>query len=373
MRVEGFLRASASRNAGKLALVTATKRMSYADLDMASDRLAASLCEQGIARGDRVIVFMENGWEAVASIFAILKAGAVFSPINPSTKSDKLAYVLRNCRARAVLTQTKLAGIAAEAIADAPSVAFSVVAGKPSSALPAALSFADCLASTVPLPDHHGIDGLAAWRTWKVGLLGQQVLPLARQELRERQQQEVPLPDGRPDLPLGQRVRITATHRLLGSEEGDVDLPPPNELHLGYLDPARRVAQHLELLVAVHDSKAATGIRRRRYRCPGTRWPTRGAPRVRSLKPAAHSVRRPRCEGQASLQGRAPVRTPSNIRHSDSHGGRLAAGAGGADCSWRRGRRGLRTVRERPKPLRALPVRRARRYAGALGRLAYPG
>ncbi|MBL8907212.1 MAG: AMP-binding protein [Rhizobiales bacterium] len=158
MRVEGFLRASASRNAGKLALVTANKRMSYAALDMASDRLAAALAGQGVARGDRVIVFMENGWEAVVSIFAILKAGAVFSPINPSTKADKLAYVLRNCRARAVLTQAKLAGIAAEAIADAPSVAFSVVAGKPSAALPDALSFADCLACTAPLPDHQGID-----------------------------------------------------------------------------------------------------------------------------------------------------------------------------------------------------------------------
>ena len=66
--------------------------------------------------------------------------------------------MLRNCRARAVLTQTKLAGIAAEAIADAPSVAFSIVAGKPSAALPEAKSFADCLASTAPLADHRGID-----------------------------------------------------------------------------------------------------------------------------------------------------------------------------------------------------------------------
>ena len=158
MRVEEFLRASAARNAGKLALVTSSKRMSYADLDIASDRLAAALSEQGLVRGDRVIVFMENGWEAAVSIFAILKAGAVFSPINPSTKADKLGFVLRNCRARAVLTQTKLASVAAEAIADAPSVALTIVAGKPSAALPEATSFADCLESTAPLPEHRGID-----------------------------------------------------------------------------------------------------------------------------------------------------------------------------------------------------------------------
>ena len=60
-----------------------------------------ALAASGIARGDRVLVFMDNCWEAAVSIFAILKAGAVFSPINPSTKADKLAYIIGNCRARA--------------------------------------------------------------------------------------------------------------------------------------------------------------------------------------------------------------------------------------------------------------------------------
>ena len=172
MRVEGFLRGSASQTAGKLALVTASKRMSYADLDMASDRLAASLAENGIARGDRVIVFMENGWEAVVSIFAILKAGAIFSPINFSTKPDKLSFVLRNCQARAVITQTKLAAVVAEAIADSPSVAFSILAGKASPALPKAISFADCLATEAPLPDHHGIDVDLAMLVYTSGSTG---------------------------------------------------------------------------------------------------------------------------------------------------------------------------------------------------------
>ena len=56
------------------------------------------------------------------SIFAVLKAGAVFSPVNPSTKADKLAYILNNCRARALITQQKIAAIAADAVEAAPSV-----------------------------------------------------------------------------------------------------------------------------------------------------------------------------------------------------------------------------------------------------------
>ena len=47
-------------------------------------------------------------FEAVVAIFAVLKAGAVFSPVNPSTKSDKLAFILNNCRAAGIITQARL-------------------------------------------------------------------------------------------------------------------------------------------------------------------------------------------------------------------------------------------------------------------------
>ncbi|MCW5695457.1 MAG: acyl--CoA ligase [Bauldia sp.] len=129
MRVEDFLKDSARRHPDKTALVAGPNRLSYADLDLASDRLAATLAARGIARGDRVVVFMDNCWEAVVGFFAALKAGCAFSPINPTTKADKLAYVLNNCRAAAIVTQDRLIPVAAAAIASAPSVKLAVVAG----------------------------------------------------------------------------------------------------------------------------------------------------------------------------------------------------------------------------------------------------
>src|SRR5438874_12680576 len=105
MRVERFLRDSAARFPGKTALVAGGQRVSYAELDGASDRVAAALVQGGLKRGERVIVFMDNCWDAVVGIFAVLKAGGVFSPINPSTKADKLAYVINNCRASAIIAQ----------------------------------------------------------------------------------------------------------------------------------------------------------------------------------------------------------------------------------------------------------------------------
>src|SRR4029079_17650229 len=104
--------------------------MSFAELDAASDRLAAALTERGLTRGERVIVFMDNCWEAVAGMFAVLKAGGVFSPINPSTKADKLAYVINNCRASAILAQERVVGVVDEALKECPSVKFRMVAGR---------------------------------------------------------------------------------------------------------------------------------------------------------------------------------------------------------------------------------------------------
>jgi long-chain acyl-CoA synthetase len=129
MRVERFLTDSAARLPNKTAIIAGKKRLTYAELDRMSDRLAAAISGRGIARGDRVAVFMDNSWEAIVAIFAVLKAGAVFSPINPSTKADKLAFVLNNCRAAGVITQARLAATAATAMAEAPSVKLVVLSG----------------------------------------------------------------------------------------------------------------------------------------------------------------------------------------------------------------------------------------------------
>src|SRR6202011_2707376 len=146
MRVEQFLRDRARRFGNKVALVAGGARLTYREPDRGSDRLAGALAARGIARGDRVIVFMDNCREAVIAIFAALKAGAVFSPINPSTKAEKLAFVLDNCRARALITQEKLRAVASVALAEAPSITLTVVAGA-REPLRGALSFEAALAA----------------------------------------------------------------------------------------------------------------------------------------------------------------------------------------------------------------------------------
>jgi amino acid adenylation domain-containing protein len=103
MLVESFLEQSAERFPEKTALVCAGRRLTYREVEERANRLAHSLIAEGIKRWDRVAVYLDNSVEAVVSIFAILKAGAVFLVVNPTTKIDKLTYILNNCRAKGLI------------------------------------------------------------------------------------------------------------------------------------------------------------------------------------------------------------------------------------------------------------------------------
>ncbi len=103
--VHHFLENSAIKFSDKVALIHQGKRLTYAEIDSMANRLANALLDNGIERGDRVAIFMDNSIEAVISIFAALKAGAAFMVINHTTKTKKLEHILNNSRAKLMLTQ----------------------------------------------------------------------------------------------------------------------------------------------------------------------------------------------------------------------------------------------------------------------------
>src|SRR5579885_1624604 len=112
VQVETFLERSAEKSPEKTALVCGSRRLAYIEIERQSNRLAHALIRQGVRRGDRVAVQLENSPEAVVALFAILKAGAIFLVIHPSTKAEKLAYILNDCRACALITDSaRIAGL----------------------------------------------------------------------------------------------------------------------------------------------------------------------------------------------------------------------------------------------------------------------
>ena len=129
--VRDFLELSAERHPEKTALVCDGRRLTYREMDHLADRVAHALIELGVRRGDRVAIFLQNSVESVAGIFGALKAGAVFVAINPTTKRDKLLYILTNCRASVLLAdaRTDLTGLAGETGRTVPSLLGCILCG----------------------------------------------------------------------------------------------------------------------------------------------------------------------------------------------------------------------------------------------------
>tara|TARA_R110002111_G_scaffold248400_1_gene312067 strand:- start:88073 stop:89629 length:1557 start_codon:yes stop_codon:yes gene_type:complete len=105
--LQSLLEQSAHNHPDKVALVVDQKRYTYLEIEQQSNRLARALLQRGLERADRVAIHLDNTLEAVVSIFAVLKAGGVFVMVNPTTKIDKLTYVLNNCRARILIIPEK--------------------------------------------------------------------------------------------------------------------------------------------------------------------------------------------------------------------------------------------------------------------------
>ncbi len=106
--VQDGLYESARLAGRKEALVTEGVRLSFVELLDRAQRLARALRDRGLEPGDRVAIFMDNGVDAVVSIYATWIAGGVVMVVNPQTKARKLAYLLADSGARFLLSQAKL-------------------------------------------------------------------------------------------------------------------------------------------------------------------------------------------------------------------------------------------------------------------------
>jgi amino acid adenylation domain-containing protein len=107
MLIQDFLQNGAASRPNKVALVCGDQRFTYAQLENLANALANVLREQGVRRGDRVGIYLNNTAENVVAIFAVLKADAAFVPVNRGTKSDKLFFILNNCQTSAVITDAR--------------------------------------------------------------------------------------------------------------------------------------------------------------------------------------------------------------------------------------------------------------------------
>ncbi len=100
-----------ARVPGKVALVSGSRRVTYAELGQRVTRLADKLAALGIVPGSRVALLLDNDVEYAVAVHAVLRCAGVFVPLSPTTKQDKLAFVLDDTEAIALLTDARFASV----------------------------------------------------------------------------------------------------------------------------------------------------------------------------------------------------------------------------------------------------------------------
>ncbi len=106
---EPFLE-NAARRPEAPAVVSSAGAMSYGELEARSRACALLLRGQGFRTGDRAAVFMDKGWEQVAAVLGIQRAGGSYLPLDVHQPQARIQEILKDAGAAFVLGQTHLKG-----------------------------------------------------------------------------------------------------------------------------------------------------------------------------------------------------------------------------------------------------------------------
>ncbi len=110
LSVHALFERQAARTPHAVAAVFDGGSWSYAELERRAGTLAHALLRRRLAPETRIGVFLERGPEWLAALLAVLKAGAVYVPLDPSHPAERVRWVLEDSGASLLLTAGGLRG-----------------------------------------------------------------------------------------------------------------------------------------------------------------------------------------------------------------------------------------------------------------------
>lgn len=118
MNTGGMLDFAAERFPNKEALVFNDRRITYQQLQEASNKLANFLVERGLKKGGKAALISYNTPEALTAFFGIAKAGGVVVPINYKSQAPEIKYLVGHSDSVFVVYEESLSGIVLKGIGD---------------------------------------------------------------------------------------------------------------------------------------------------------------------------------------------------------------------------------------------------------------
>ncbi|MGW5289922.1 AMP-binding protein, partial [Rhodococcus pyridinivorans] len=103
--------AAASGDPDRVAVRFEGRSVSYGELDAVSSRLARLLIAEGVGPEDRVAVAVPRSVESVVALWAVVKSGAAFVPVDPGYPVERIAHMVSDSGAVVGLTTGEFAGV----------------------------------------------------------------------------------------------------------------------------------------------------------------------------------------------------------------------------------------------------------------------
>ncbi|MFD2054795.1 amino acid adenylation domain-containing protein [Mesorhizobium calcicola] len=103
-----LVEAHAAARPDNIAVSCSMEALSYALLEQKANKLARHLISKGVRLGDVVGVLVERSCDLIVGFLAVLKAGAVYLPLDPRLPPQRLHFMVRDAGATAVISKAEL-------------------------------------------------------------------------------------------------------------------------------------------------------------------------------------------------------------------------------------------------------------------------
>jgi non-ribosomal peptide synthetase-like protein len=108
-RLSDVLEEACRRHAERIAVSVESADISYRELNARANQMARLFVRRGVRPGDRVAVLLDRGVDAYVALFALLKAGAAYVPLDANHPADRIRFILSDAGATLAVTHLRLA------------------------------------------------------------------------------------------------------------------------------------------------------------------------------------------------------------------------------------------------------------------------
>ncbi|MGM9977963.1 MAG: amino acid adenylation domain-containing protein [Clostridium sp.] len=96
-----------AKNPNKRALILNDSEMSYGELNEKANKLARFIRSKNIKQDEKVVILTQRTMETIVAIYAVMKAGACYVPIDPTYPIERINYMIEDSEAKLILTEAE--------------------------------------------------------------------------------------------------------------------------------------------------------------------------------------------------------------------------------------------------------------------------